>query len=461
MLAQTGMALLNQRARPAPATATPTGNAGKLVVVTYHFPPDPSIGGMRWHGLTKYLARLGWHSWVLTGAPVPAGDGGSARVVVESCPRRKTINDLYRFVRLGSGTAPAEPGADEGRDRAERPNGPVRWLGALRLELSLALAFPDDARGWILRAAGRARRLIARERPDVVVSSGPPHSAHLVAWLATRRTGVRWLVDLRDPWAAPVSEAWRLNPLNRSYLARWLAARLERLVMRSADGVVCNTRRFAEAVRERHPGIVVEWIPNGVDAEILPRRSAALLPGLAAVHLGTIYGGRDPAPVLEALRRFVDRHPEAAVDGPLLRLAGEIEAPQARRLNRQLHALGLEPHVRLMGVLPRDEALALAARSRLGIVLAQRQELQVPAKLYELAGIGVPTVVLAGPGSAANEEARRVGAEVIDPSDVAALERILEAAWNDGGAGKTGLNPFVGYDQLAARVTGLLVRRES
>jgi glycosyltransferase involved in cell wall biosynthesis/peptidoglycan/xylan/chitin deacetylase (PgdA/CDA1 family) len=406
---------------PAAATAPPER---RLVVISYHHPPDGAIGGMRWAGLTKYLRPLGWKSWIVTAAPVTAPAGRSDAVVV-SCPRRTTLNDLYRRFRRrgrGAGAAVEVAGPD-----AWAPNGSGGLLAQLRREGALLLSLPDEGRGWVLRAAVRARKLIRLLEPDTVVSSGPPHSAHLVAWLATRGRRARWLVDFRDPWAGPVAKEWR-TLAQHSVLARWPIAWLERLVVANASGVVCNTKEFAEAMNARYPRARIAYLPNGVDMQLLPGATEPVA-GLGLVYVGTMYGGRDLRPVLRALRVFLDRHPQLAVDGPALRIAGALDNPASRdAFRREVAVLGLDDQVVELGVLERADALRLAARARLAVVLAQGQDLQVPAKLYELVAMGVQTFVIAAPDSAASSEARRIGASVVESTDCAAMVQIMENA---------------------------------
>jgi glycosyltransferase involved in cell wall biosynthesis len=236
----------------------------------------------------------------------------------------------------------------------------------------------------------------------------------------------------------------------RSSLARWLVSRFERLVVRSADLVLCNTIQLAGALRSRYPGVQVEWIPNGVDHTQLPARSAERLPGLAITYVGTIYGGRDFSLVLRALRALLDAHPAAMSDGTMLRVAGHVEPAPAALLARQIDALGLHGHVEMLGVLARSAALDLVARSGLALVLAQQQEYQVPAKLYELIGLGIPTVVVAEEGSAAGSEAVRLGAWRVDEHDVAGLTSVLVAAWRGTEGTPPGSVTRVDYMAIAA-----------
>ncbi len=425
----------------------------RLLVVTYHYPPDESIGGMRWAGLGKYLARLGWRTWVVTAAGT--GAAPVAGVSVHSCPRRRTWNDRYQEARRAA--ARADSGA---RDRAggvaRDGSAAIRKVAArIRLEASWVLSVPDHGRGWVLRAAAEARRLLRRVQPHVVVSSGPPHSAHVAAWLATRGRRVPWLADFRDPWAGPVTAAWRGDPVYRSWLASGLIRRLERLVVRGASGVVSTTQEFAAALRTRYPDARVHWIPNGVDRDGLPDGSADAFPGLGMACAGTIYGGRNPSPVLLGLRLFLERHPEAAASGTRLRIAGHMDESAVRNLHDETASLGLGAYVEYCGVLPRTAALRLVGRSRVAFVLAQEQELQVPAKLYETVALGVRTIVVASETSAAASEARRLGACAVDPGDVTGIAQLLGDAWQEPkGAGRGGGEraDYAAVAALAARV---------
>jgi len=429
--------------------------ARRLIVVSYHHPPDGAIGGMRWAGLTKYLQPLGWKSWVVTAAP-PAPRAEGASTVVVSCPRRATLHDWWRRLRNGKAT-PAPRGQ---LAQAEASNGQSGMVGQLRLEVAMLLALPDEARGWVLRAAARTRTLIRQMKPDVVVSSGPPHSAHLAAWLATRGTRTRWLVDLRDPWAGPVTEAWRSGPWYQSFLSRFLGAQLERLALAGAGGVICNTQEFAAAMRVRCPAVQAAWVPNGVDCALLPSPEIALFPGLAMACVGTIYGGRDLQPVLEALRMLLDTSTRIAGEpAPMLRVAGVLEPPYADRFERDVRRLGLEQSVAHLGVVSRDAALTLVARSRLAFVLAQGQDLQVPAKLYETVAMGVPVVVLAPASSASASEARRLGAFAIEPDDHIGIVRLMERVWRGPVPAVSGGREAVSYARVAELVDDVLSGR--
>ena len=405
-------------------TNSANGESGerRLLVISYHQPTDGEVGGLRWAGFTKYLARLGWKSWILTAAPPPTGPLPSG-VTIEYCPPGRGLIGRYYRLRQALSSPAAPPPAPV----------PARGglVGATRTEMAGLLTVWLQGQGWMLRSALRARALIARVQPHVVVSTSPPHIHHLAAWFATRGRDVRWIVDLRDPWATSLPRSAAADAAQRSRLARSLIAAVERLVIQSADQVVTTTRDLAAALTARYPRAPIRWIPNSVDKELLPPKSAHPFPGLAVAHVGSLYQGRQLGPVLRAFRAFLNRHPRAATAGSKLRQAGEIEAPQQEAIERDLLELDLAAHVDRLGRIPRTEALEILARSHLALVLAGDGDYQVPAKLYEALAIGIPTLVLAPRDSAAARAASRVGALLAEPDDVAGMTELLSQVWSE------------------------------
>jgi glycosyltransferase involved in cell wall biosynthesis len=320
------------------------------------------------------------------------------------------------------------------------------------------LNFPDESRGWMFRAALRARSVIRRFQPQVVVSSGPPHAAHLVARMATIGSALPWFIDMRDPWAGPLPKAWQSYRWG-TWMFRAFAPLLERLAFRAAQGVITTTSAFAEALAVKYPALPVVCIPNGVDAECLPPPARDRYPGLGIAYAGTLYAGRDLGPLVNALRIFLERHPAAAQGGSKLRIAGEAGAAHARSFYETIAAARMEQYVEVLGKLPRAQALDVVSRSRLAVVLAQEQELQVPAKLYESVAMGIPTLVVAPADSAAGVEGGRVGAVVRDPADVEGIACLLEQLWRDDSRRRSACPVPITYETIAPLVDQLLETR--
>ena len=315
------------------------------------------------------------------------------------------------------------------------------------------MILPDHARGWIGRAAKAGRELLREQRLDVVISSGPPHSAHFAAWLATRGNDTAFWIDMRDPW----SITHEMNaPDDRIILAeRWLLRRLERFVFPRATKVIVNTNEFAEKLGKTDANLDVVWLPNGIDTEMLPTRDVSAVACGSIACIGTLYAGRSLSVVLAAMAKLMKIRPH---DASMLRLdvAGLMQPRHRDKLEAEISAAGLTSYVRIHGALPRAQALDLLNRSHLALVLAQDQPMCVPAKLYECVGLTVPTLVIAEKTAAATIEARRIGAMALETDDVDGMQSLLDDMIS--GRMPAAIEPAtpISYADLAARLDRLL-----
>jgi glycosyltransferase involved in cell wall biosynthesis len=438
-------------------TAEQRVTSRRLLVITYHFPPDGSVGGLRWGGLAKYLARGGWEVHIVTAAAQPLQHPSG--VLVHSPRPSRTLNDLYNEwatrirARSGPPASAAPLAVAAATSHPAEPPGTSGMLGRMRRNLSTALAFPDYGRGWIVPAARTARALLREQPFDAVVTSGPPHSAHLAGLLATAGRREEWTVDMRDPWSSMVQMAWAQSAF-RSDWVRSLMPRLERLVFERADRVVANTEEFAAELRAAFVRLPVACIPNGIDPERLPPRAGDKFAGLSIAYAGTLYAGRDLTPVVRAMRQFVDRRAEAR--GHLtLRVAGVMDAAHSERFAQEVTSAQLSDAVKVLGRIDGADALDLVNRSHVALVLAQDQPTQVPAKLYESVAMGVRTLVIAESTSAAAREARRIGADTCEPDDINGIRAVLDLVWSNRGA-PVDVVSSIGYDALAKRMVAVL-----
>ena len=430
----------------------------RVLVITYHFPPDGSVGGLRWAGFSKYLARRGWEVHVVTAALSDAPTA-SPGVVVHRCPRRKTLNDHYNMTvvqRRGANRGAAAPheGATPTSLGAPHPlRQPFSWL---RKGLGTSLAFPDVGRGWIVRAGMAARALVRQQGFAAVISSGPPHSAHLAGLIACAgRPGTFW-VDMRDPWSEPAFTR-AASALDRFDGTTSLIRALERLVIAQAARVIVNTPEFAEHMRDKYPDAPIAVVTNGIDLEGLPPKAATKFDGLAIAYAGSLYFNRNLTPIVRALAEFLRAHPEAR-GAVRLRLAGNMEAEHLTRFWSEADAANLHDDVEVLGRLPRADALDLINRSHLSLVLAQDQRVQVPAKLYECVAMRIPTLVIAESSSAAASEARRIGAIACEPTDIDGIRNLIERLWQDRDAVAPAA-AAIGYDVISGQMEALLQRK--
>lgn len=425
----------------------------RLLVISYHFPPDGTIGGQRWAGLSKYLARLGWEVHVVT-ASAPGSEPSLPNVHRHVRLPRRTLNDIYRAgigrFRAPSGAVQQLPAGDSGLPSRSPA---ARMFAALRRIVGSTMDLPDHGRGWVGRAAGAARALLRQGGFDVVITSGPPHSAHFAGLLATRGTPVQFWVDMRDPWS--MTHLMHLPPDRFVRAERFILRRLERLVFRRAERVVVNTREFASALRRVEPDADVIYFPNGIDLEQIPARDLNAVQQGSIAYVGTLYANRSLSSVFAAMAAMLNDRSDAAT-ALRLHIAGPLESSHRKRMHEEIASAGLTSIVNIHGVLPRTQALELLSRAHVALVLAQDQPMCVPAKLYESVGLGVPTLVIAEGSSAAACEARRIGAMTVDGGDVDGIRAVLEDMVS--GRIPTRIEPKapISYEDLAVQMDRLL-----
>ena len=391
----------------------------RLLVISYHFPPDGAIGGQRWAGLSKYLAHLGWEVHVVTAAK-PDGTAPIPGVHRHYCPRRRTLNDVYKTaatrIRKRTKAAGAATLGIQPRRHSLSP------INALRRIVGTSMYLPDEGRGWVAVAAMTARALLRQFQFNVLITSGPPHSAHFAGVFAGLGTDVQHWIEMRDPWSLTHDFSGQEDWLIRA--ERSMLRKFEQIMFPRASRVVVNTPQFATSLRATEPALEVEYLPNGVDLENTPPRDDRAIDRGSIAYVGTLYARRNLSSVCSAIARLLREQPDAA--GTIrLDVAGPMDPKHRRKFEEDIAAAGLSSVINVHGKIPRAEALELLRRSHLALVLAQDQPMQVPAKLYESVGLGVPTLVIAEDSSASACEARRIGAMTLDGSDVDGLTSLF------------------------------------
>jgi glycosyltransferase involved in cell wall biosynthesis len=409
----------------------------KLLLVTYHFPPDAEVGGVRPYQLARHLPGLGYDTHVLTVDPAFAEspdpdyrpDGVPLDRIVRTGVETTLRDRVLRAWRVKSSVLLADdPAREDGglptpvQPRAGRPRGRLRsWT----LEW---LAFPCLRYGWHEPALRAGDQLLATQRFDAILSTSPPRVAHMVASRLSRGHGIPWIMDLRDPWYDAES-APRAVAGVRPRLYGLLFARHAR----QAALLVANTERHRRHLEESL-GIDARrtaCVPNGLDpASASQPGSETRATSFSIGHFGQMPGRRSAASFLEGLKRWLDRRPVAA---------GRVTArfvgsgfDEARRMSDSLRLgnVSFEPRV------ARAEVSGLMADQYVLLVLANDQPLQVPGKAYEyLAALrrilacterdsATADVLSSAPGCAIAE----------DPEGVASA---LERWWSEhsGGAG--------------------------
>jgi glycosyltransferase involved in cell wall biosynthesis len=395
----------------------------------------------------RHLPLFGWRPIILTvrehdfiGEPVeedwqhriPAATTVCRARVLRPLEMALTLRGLWQRLHPRSvSTSPTQPSTTSDGPGTAQQSWVQRWLDPW-------FTTPDAHIGWLPCAIWRGLWVLWAEHVDMLYSSGPPYTSHLIGlglkWL-TRRP---WVVDFRDPWSR---RPWDTDTVRQGVRYR-IQVWLERLVVRQANAVISNTERMGQDFRERYPWLPAEKflvITNGYDVEnfhALPPTASPPSDVFTLTHAGALYGRRDPRPLVHAIAMLRDRG--VIRPGTLrLQLVGKLAAPW--QIASLLASLNLIEYVALIPPVPHAESITYLMRSHVLILLQPDAPLQVPGKLFEYIYLQKPILALTGAGSTADLVQQHGLGKVVAPEDGAAIAAAVGALYQDFQQGQLGV----------------------
>ncbi|HZG36365.1 MAG TPA: glycosyltransferase family 4 protein [Gaiellaceae bacterium] len=383
----------------------------KLLLVSLYFPPAGGGGVQRPLKFAQYLPALGIETHVLApDDPKWIHEDAELRVPTQAWVHRA------RYVGP-RGRKPAE--------ELHGKQGVSRALVQAKL-VSRRLLVPDENVSWNVTAIPAAVRIAREHEVDVVLTTSPPNSIHLVGAAVKRATGAKWVADLRDSLVAhPHRRAESVAVRAKEKVDEGVA----RLVARSADAITCVSETIADEARRFDPRGRVVTISNGCDFDDFA--GLAYTPGrrLRLTHTGSFFGKRDPRPFLTAVA-------QSGLDVEV-RFLGDF-----RSSDREWgEALGLGDRLTLIPYAPRQRALELQRDSDALLLLIPdadgRGKGVLSGKVFEYLAAERPILAAVPPDGAAADLIRETGAGIVaPPDDVEALQaalRELHGRFSDGG----------------------------
>jgi hypothetical protein len=395
----------------------------KVILIAYHFPPDPSVGSIRAGKVAAALVRAGFEVHVIAGRlsnAVGAELPGAVVHRVRALPNAREIAAFFRTMAVAPGRNGTAVASRDGGIVARRDA--TRWK---RTILSL-LFVPDDRAGFIISAAVRAARF-GRQPGTLFYTSGPPFSVHVAGWIARRLTGGRWFAEFRDPWVvSDRPESIRSEPAERA------TAWLRRRCIRAADGMVAVSRSLSEALTAERAAVgrsPVITVLNGIDLHPAPNRIEPA-DECRISYFGHLYHGRDPRPFLSALARL--RTAGRLRPGVALHFYGECRDYHGVSVAGFAVARGVGDLIHFHDEVRGPDYIAAMSRSQLLLLFAQNQPKQIPNKLYDYLGVRRPIFGLVDAGGETARMLTDLGEHhVVVTDDEAAIADALVLALRD------------------------------
>jgi glycosyltransferase involved in cell wall biosynthesis len=369
--------------------------------IAYHYPPESSSSGvLRTLKYSRYLQRFGWRVTVITlnrNAYEVVDPGLENQIPAEVRVLRTRFVDIKKNL-------------------------------ALRGRYPAFLAIPDRWIGWWPWGVAAGRRVLARDQVNVIYSTSPHPTAHLIALALARRKRIPWVADFRDPWYEEPPEP------GTTRLGHFAARRLESVVVKHADRVVASTQRLRDVLAARYQSERDEKfvaISNGYDeADFTNVGEVSPVAGeFSIVHAGVLSDTfRDPRPVFEAIGQAAAT---GGIDLSRLRLRFLGAGPFGRSLEEAIHGTVLEPRVEFLPRVSYETSLAEISRASILLLLQASKDTVdlIPAKLFEYLRVGRPVLALVPSGATAEVLRRTGGGWIVDPSDADGLRDTLISAY--------------------------------
>lgn len=360
----------------------------KVLIILYYWPPAGGPGVQRWLKFVKYLPEFGIEPIVYCpeNPSYPIVDESLLREVSEDLTIiKQPIREPYRFANLISK-----------KDAKHISSGviPKKKKQSLIQRLMLYIRgnffIPDARKNWVKPSVHYLSDYIKANQINTIISTGPPHSLHLIGLELKTQLGVRWLADFRDPWTT-IGYHKKLK-LSRSSAEKH--RHYEAQVLQTADEIIVtseNTKReFLSKTKQP-----ISVITNGYDAHDVKRPTKD--DAFSMAHIGSLLSERNPKQLWEAISELIEAHDDFR-NAFRLKLIGVVSDDVLQTLK----AYQLEPYINKVGYVSHEEAIKEQMASRILLLVeidSEDTKVIIPGKLFEYMASSTPIMAVGPKGS--------------------------------------------------------------
>jgi glycosyltransferase involved in cell wall biosynthesis len=360
----------------------------KVLIITYYWPPMGGGGVQRWLKTTKYLREYGWEPIIFT------AENGEASVVdegmIKQVPKgietlRVPIWEPFGLYKKLTGKKKEDklvPGTASAENNSFTHNLSVWVRGNVFI--------PDARKFWIKPATKSLNSYLKNTKIDAIVSTGPPHTTHIIAMNVFQKNNIPWLADFRDPWT-------NIDFYHKLKLTNWADKKhkkLEQAVLNKASQVVTVSWSWAEdflKLSDRMPMVIT----NGYDPEDFTKAGTVSLDKKFTItHAGSLNDDRNPHALWEVLSELCKD--ENFAKDLEIKFIGQV----AQVAIEELKKAGLEKNLNLIDNLPHNKVVVELMKSQVLLLpLNDTPNIDgvVPGKLYEYIGAKRPIICIGKP----------------------------------------------------------------
>ena len=344
----------------------------KVLIITYYWPPAGGPGVQRWLKFVKYLPDYGIEPvvYIPENPTYPLIDKG---LLAEVSPSVKIIK--HRITEPYAWASAFSKGNTKKISSGIIPNKKKQSvLQRLMLWVRGNVFIPDARVLWVKPSIKYLLHYIQENDIDTVITTGPPHSLHLIGLGLKKQLGINWLADFRDPWTTIGYH----KQLKLSASAAAKHKNLEKEVLTTADTILVTsptTKREFEALTTKP----ITVITNGYDVEKIAKQP--LDDKFTLAHIGSFLSERNPTILWESLSELVTENAEFG-SAFQLKLIGAVSREVLDAIAK--HKLG--SYVNNLGYVSHEEAVVQQRKSQLLLLVeidSEETKCIIPGKLFE------------------------------------------------------------------------------
>lgn len=363
----------------------------KVLIITYYWPPSGGGGVQRWLKFAKYLPEFGWTPIIYTPSN-PQFENIDERLSKDINPELKVftqpISEPYKlFNRLFFFKKRSfKQGVVSEKSKRSIFESLVSWIRG-------NLFVPDPKVNWVKPSVKYLNSLIRSENIKHVVTTGPPHSMHLIGLKLKEKNEILWTADFRDPW----SDWDILDLFHLSNRSREKHKRLEEQVVNNADAVISVSKSWGRALQQRYDKKTT-LITNGYDQEDFEAFQAVRVNEFRMLHAGLLNSYRNNGSLWQVLEELLREDDDFSKVFKLV-LAGNVTAEATRQiknfpmLSERTIVLGYIDHNALMEEYAKAAILLLLQND------SKNSMGHIPAKVFEYLATDIPICAIGNPES--------------------------------------------------------------
>ncbi|MDW5288370.1 glycosyltransferase family 4 protein [Formosa sp. PL04] len=359
-----------------------------VLIVTYYWPPAGGPGVQRWLKFVKYLPEFNINPivYIPENANYPLIDESLMEDISSDLTILKTpISEPYKLAKLLSGNKATTISKGIISEKTKQSR-----MERLMLYVRGNFFIPDARKSWVKPSVSFLSEYISKHDIDTVITTGPPHSVHLIGLKLKECLGVKWIADFRDPWTT-IGYHKELK-LTASSEAKH--KRLESQVLNMADDIIVTsnpTKKEFEAITTKP----IHVITNGYDT--VKTEAITLDKKFTLSHIGSLLSKRNPKVLWRVLSDLINARTEFAQDFQL-NIIGSI----GEDVLESLEKFGLSNYINNIGYVSHSEAIKFQKQSQLLLLIeidSEDTKCIIPGKLFEYMVSNRPIIAIGPEGS--------------------------------------------------------------